>query len=92
MYRAEEIGISLGTGLSRVRHRVDNYTDKSRPKDNMPDWWISSTWTSPPVSDDDDDDNDDVDIDLSDKDGDHPHHGDDNHDDNNNGAAAIAAS
>jgi hypothetical protein len=54
LYHAEEIGTSLGTGLSRVRHRVNDFVDeKSRPKDNMPEWWISSTWTNPPESDED---------------------------------------
>ena len=57
LYYAEEIGISLGTGLSRVRHRVNDFVDeKSRPKDNMPNWWISSNWTNPESADEDDDD------------------------------------
>lgn len=57
LYHAEEIGISLGTGLSRVRHRVNDFVDeKSRPKDNMPNWWISSNWTNPESTDEDDDD------------------------------------
>jgi hypothetical protein len=56
LYHAEEIGTSLGTGLSRVRHRVNDFVDeKSRPKDNMPEWWISSTWTNPESDEDDDD-------------------------------------
>ena len=54
MNRAEEIGISLGTGLSRVRYRSDDNIDsKSRPEREMPDWWISSAWVPPPESDDD---------------------------------------
>jgi hypothetical protein len=52
LYHAEEIGISLGTGLSRVRHRVNDFVDeKSRPKDNMSNWWISSNWTNPESAD-----------------------------------------
>lgn len=62
LHRAEEIAISIGTGLTRIRHRSDEYSDNSRPKNNIPDWWISSNWVSPPESDDDEDndgDNDD---------------------------------
>ena len=57
LYYAEEIGISLGTGLSRVWHCVNDFVDeKSQPKDNMPNWWISSNWTNPESADEDDDD------------------------------------
>ena len=60
MKRAEEIGISVGTGLSRVRHRSDTYIDKkSRPKDEMPDWWISSNWVAPSSDSDDEEDEED---------------------------------
>lgn len=60
MDRADEIGISIGTGLSRVRHRSDNYVDnKSKPKDDMPSWWISSNWIPPESEDEDDEDDED---------------------------------
>jgi hypothetical protein len=56
--RSDEIGTSIGTGLSRIRHRLEDCIDnKSKPKSDMPKWWISSTWV-PPDDDDDDDDND----------------------------------
>ena len=57
--RAEEIGESIGTGLTRKRYPSEK-NDKSKPKEDMPDWWISSSWV-PLESDDDDDDNDRVD-------------------------------
>ena len=54
MNRAEEIGISLGTGLSHVRYRPDDNIDsKSRLGREMPDWWISSAWVPLPKLDDD---------------------------------------
>jgi len=53
LYHAEEIGISLSTGLNRVWHRVNDFVDE---KDNMPNWWISSNWTNPESADEDDDD------------------------------------
>jgi hypothetical protein len=66
LYRADEIGVSTGTGLTRIRHRSYAYTDnKSKPKDHMPRWWISSTWI-PPESDDEDDNGDDDDDDNND--------------------------
>ena len=47
-------------GLSRVRHQSEKYIDlKSRPKDNMPDWWISSNWIDLPESDEDEDEDND---------------------------------
>ncbi|CAB5379525.1 unnamed protein product [Rhizophagus irregularis] len=79
LIRAEEIRESIGTGLSHVRYRLTNAVDKeSRPKDNMPRWWISSNWIE---SDEDDDDknhqeNDEVDNNNC---------GDDNYYNNNGG-------
>jgi len=59
MHRADEIGVSLGTGLNRLRYRLDDDIDnKCRPGLEMPDWWISSSWVSPLESDDDNDEND----------------------------------
>jgi hypothetical protein len=60
LYRADEIGISIGTGLTRVRHRSDDYVDKkSKPTDEMPTWWISSNWVpSESESEDEEDDKD----------------------------------
>jgi hypothetical protein len=51
---AESIGENIGTGLSRVRYRLENNFDKSKPNDDMPDWWISARWV-PSESDEDDD-------------------------------------
>lgn len=84
MIRAEEIGISLGTGLTRVRHRLDNDIDtKSKPGEEMPGWWISSTWEPPPESDDDDDDDDGANFSGDGLPGNNPGRDDDNN--NNNG-------
>ena len=75
MARSDEIGTSIGTGLSRTRHRLEDCIDnKSKPKSDMPNWWISSTWVPP---DDDDDDEDDDDDDKNDDNG-----GDNDKDDN----------
>jgi hypothetical protein len=51
---AESIGENIGTGLSRVRYRLENNFDKSKPNDDMPDWWISARWV-PSESDEEDD-------------------------------------
>ena len=71
MFRAEEIGISIGTGLNRTRHRSDEIVDKSKPKEDTPSWWISSTWV-PQESDEDKDSDDDN----------NDHHDNNNHHDN----------
>ncbi|UZO08755.1 uncharacterized protein OCT59_029007 [Rhizophagus irregularis] len=72
--RADEIGESIGTGLIRMCHRLDNVIDnKSRPTEKMPDWWISSTWA--PVSEDSED---------SEDSNESYNEGGDNNDDNNN--------
>ena len=74
MARSDEIGTSIGTGLSRIRHRLEDCIDnKSKPKSDMPNWWISSTWVPP----DDDNDNDNDDDDKNDDNG-----GDNDKDDN----------
>ncbi|GBB91773.1 hypothetical protein RclHR1_19140007 [Rhizophagus clarus] len=58
---AEEIGISIRTGLSRKCYRSDNIVDnKSKPNEDMLGWWISSRWVAQ-ESDEDDDDEDDND-------------------------------
>ena len=54
MKHAESIGENIGTGLSRVRYRLENNFDKSKPNDDMPDWWISARWI-PSESDEEDD-------------------------------------
>ena len=54
MKHAESIGENIGTGLSRVRYRLENNFDKSKPNDDMPDWWISARWV-PSESDEEDD-------------------------------------
>ena len=41
-------------GLSRVRYCLENNFDKSKPNDDMPDWWISARWV-PSESDEEDD-------------------------------------
>ena len=56
LYHVEEIGISLGTGLSRVRHRVNDFVDEKADQKITPNWWISSNWTNPESADEDDDD------------------------------------
>ena len=45
---------NIGTGLSRVRYGLENNFDKSKPNDDMPDWWISARWV-PSESDEEDD-------------------------------------
>ena len=64
----------LGTGLSRMRHHLDDIDKKSKPKDDMPDWWISSNW----IDSDDDDTSDD---DTSDDDTNNDNADDENNDD-----------
>ena len=54
MKHAESIGENIGTGLSRIRYRLENNFDKSKPNDDMPDWWISARWV-PSESDEEDD-------------------------------------
>ena len=44
MRYAETIGKNIGTGLSRIRHRIDAIDKKSRPNNDMPEWWISVRW------------------------------------------------
>ncbi|PKY60115.1 hypothetical protein RhiirA4_483439 [Rhizophagus irregularis] len=84
LYRADEIGISTGTGLTRIRHRSDAYIDnKSKPNDKMPRWWISSAWVLSSESDDDDDVNNDIINDEHNRDDDY---NSDDDDDNNNAA------
>src|SRR6184192_4306982 len=52
--KAEEIGQKIGKGLTRVRHRSDYLNNsKSLPTEQMPNWWISSGWLLPEMSDDD---------------------------------------
>ena len=89
MKRADEIGISIGTGLSRVRHRSENFIDKkSKPKDDMPDWWISSNWVPPESSEEDEEDNS-----LSDNNNDNDNDNDNNNNNgNNNGGAGSTSS
>ena len=79
MSRADEIGTSIGMGLSCVRHRLPDLIDnKSRPNNKMPNWWVSSHWIAP----DDDDDDDDDDGDNNDKNDDNGNN--DKNDDNGN--------
>jgi hypothetical protein len=40
-----------------VRHRSDNFDKKSEPSNEMPDWWISSSWVPLEESDEESDDN-----------------------------------
>jgi len=83
LYRADEIGVSTGTGLTQICHHSYAYTDnKSKPKDHMPRWWISSTWIPPESDDEDDNDNEDDNGDEDDND-DEDDNGDDDDDDNN---------
>ena len=45
MHRSEEVGKKIGTGLSRIRWRDENFVDeKSEPPANIPEWWISNNW------------------------------------------------
>ena len=54
--KAEETGQKIGKGLTRVRHRSNYLNDsRSRPTEQMPNWWISSGWFPPESSEDDDD-------------------------------------
>jgi hypothetical protein len=94
LFRAEEIGVSMGTGLSRIRHRNDSYIDKkSRLSEKMVDWWISSTWINPESDDDDDDDNDDDDNNNDDpNNNDHDNNNNDNDDNNPSSTATIIVS
>jgi hypothetical protein len=83
LYHANKIGVSTGTGLTQIRPHSYAYTDnKSKPKDHMPKWWISSIWI--PSKSDDENDNDDKD-DNGDEDGndDEDNNGDDDDNDNN---------
>ena len=79
--QVDEIGTSIRTGLSRVRHRLSGLIDnKSRPNSKMPNWQIFSNWVAP---DDDEDDEDDDNSDNGDN-GDNNDNNDKN-DDNKNG-------
>ncbi|CAB4396219.1 unnamed protein product [Rhizophagus irregularis] len=81
LHRAEEIGISIRTGLSRTRYHSDNNVDKkSEPNESMSSWWISSTWAAQ-ESDDDEEEEDNNNDDNNEDNNDDNH--DDNHDDNN---------
>jgi len=67
-----------------VRHRSDNFVKKSEPSNEMPDWWISSSWVpleeSDEASDEESDNvNDEEFIDITDS-----HNNDRNNNDNNN--------
>ncbi|RHZ48354.1 hypothetical protein Glove_552g2 [Diversispora epigaea] len=45
LHRSEEVGKKIGTGLSRIRWRDENFVDeKSEPPTNIPEWWISNNW------------------------------------------------
>ncbi|CAB5392204.1 unnamed protein product [Rhizophagus irregularis] len=85
LHRAEEIGISIETGLSCTRYRSDNNVDKkSEPNESISSWWISSTWAAQESDDDEeeeDNNNDDNNKDNNDDNYDDNH--DDNYDDNN---------
>ncbi|CAB5374775.1 unnamed protein product [Rhizophagus irregularis] len=87
LHRAEEIGISIKTGLSRTRYRSDNNVDKkSEPNESMSSWWISSTWAAQESDDDEeeeDNNNDDNNEDNNDDNHNDNHHNDNNNDDNN---------
>ncbi|GES74309.1 hypothetical protein GLOIN_2v1477808 [Rhizophagus clarus] len=80
LFRADEIGVSIGTGLSRKRYHLDDIDKKSRPTQDMANWWISSRWIEPESDDDDDDEDNDGDNNDDDNNG-----NDDNNDDDNNG-------
>ena len=68
LHRAEEIAINVGTGLTRIRHRSDNYIDrKNKPKDNVPVWWISASWVSSESEEDEDNVDNEGDHDENDK-------------------------
>ena len=41
---AETIGENIGTGLNQIRYRLDAIDKKSRPNNDMPEWWISARW------------------------------------------------
>ena len=86
---ADEIGISIGMGLSCVQHRSENLIDKkSKPKDDMPDWWISSNWVPPESSEEDEGDNL-----LSDNNNDNDNDNDNNNNNgNNNGSTSSTSS
>ncbi|GBB87607.1 hypothetical protein RclHR1_14080004 [Rhizophagus clarus] len=81
LFRADEIRVSIRTGLSCKHYRLDDVNKKSRPTQDMVNWWISSRWIEP-ESDDDDDDDEDNNGDNNDDDN---NNNDDNNDDNNNG-------
>jgi serine/threonine-protein kinase RIM15 len=77
-----------------VRHRSDNIVDKkSKPSDEMPDWWISSSWVPLEESDnDDDDDDDELFIDIINRNNNDNRNNDNNddNDNNNNNNAPLA--
>ena len=88
MKRADEIRISIGMGLLRVRHRLENLIDKkSKPKDDMPNWWISSNWVPPESSEEDEGDNL-----LSDNNNDNDNDNDNNNNNGNNNGSASGMS
>jgi len=81
-----------------VRHRLSSFIDiKSKPKDDMPDWWISSNWVPPESSDEDEDEdegkgkgegekeNDEVLSDIYNGDDDNNNDGNNNNNNGNNG-------
>ena len=76
-------------GLSCVQHRSENLIDKkSKPKDDMPDWWIFSNWVPPESSEEDEGDNL-----LSDNNNDNDNDNDNNNNNgNNNGSAGSTSS
>ena len=65
-----------------MRHRLDDVIDKkNKPSDEIPDWWISSSWIPTEESDEDDDDYGELFINLINR--------DNNNDRNNNNSQRL---
>lgn len=75
-----------------MRHRSDNVIDKkSKPSDEMPDWWISSRWVPLEESDEENVDDEEF-IDITDRDNNNDrndNNNDNDNNDNNNASSTI---
>ena len=75
-------------GLLRVWHRSENLIDKkSKPKDDMPNWWIFSNWVPLESSEENEEDNL-----LSDNNNDNDNDNDNNNNNGNNNGSASGTS
>jgi hypothetical protein len=84
LHKSEETGEKIGLSLSRPRHRDLLVDRKSKPKSDMPDWWISAGWRS------DEEEEDEEERETNSEDDDDDNNNNDNNNDNEDGAPPAA--